>query len=922
MCPIQRIILLAFLSVCFPLAAQKAIKLEPYEDAVLEGRVNFQLKENWRTALTQGGWQNLPWPYALRNLQGFEIEQRFPGIKPPGQTQSADGIRLADLSLFGVLHFDPSIPVDDALNLIRKSGMVRIAEPHFLPELMYVPNDDSVAVQYGLQKIQAFAAWDLYQGDTTMVIGITDTGIDPNHPDIGPSIARNYLDPINGLDDDADGFTDNFMGWDTGSEDNDPSSDGNFHGQHVSGLASATVDNDSGIAGSGFKCRFLPVKIANSNGSLSGAYEGLIYAAQHGCAVVNCSWGGRQYSVLNAEIVRYVAINLDRIIFCGAGNNYDNIAFYPSAYEFAFAVGSTDASDHKSDFSNFGYYLDAYAPGDLVLSTWANGDYIYSGGTSMASPLVAGAAGILRTAFPNENSRQITERLKTTADPIDGIPFNSTWQGQLGSGRINLFRALTETGIPAPVFHDAVISDTHENLFFPSDTIDISGWVTNYLFPANSVTLRCYSLDGYLEPLQESLDLGPMGTLENAAITSGTLRFRIAEGIAMNTQAVIRMEFESDGIFRNQYVYLSLNADFINIHHNDLATSIGASGLIGVSGNGFLNGLGFQFNGNADLLYESGLMVGWDDQHVADNIRGNTGNADDWSAIQRIEQGPPWEGSTLQYGGAFEGSTSAYPIRVLQRVLADSLPENRRFILLEYTLINTGNTPITGVHAGIFSDWDMINAGMNAAGFDPQTRCGYTFTVPIDSLYAGFALLTNQTAHFNAIDNVPGGNGGITTYDGFNDFEKYLSLSQDRWTTGAGLNGTDVIMVNSAGPFNLELGDSVRVCFALLAGQSAEALFQTANQAATFYTNTGIPLPLNEVSQTLQCLPNPGNGTYYLNHASPIQLQVMDMKGQMLQSVILQPSEPLHLSGLSDGLYLLKWTDVKQSGAIRLLHRN
>ena len=890
--------------------AQKTFIDERFSDPYLGGTLHFRVKEIYRAEVSEAGISNVQFQKFLEQNPLISVRKRFPGQKKPESNYTSAGERLADLSLVFSLNFNEQIDPMLIAKRLEKTGIASVIEPHFLPQLLYVPNDDSIGVQYALQKIQAFAGWDVHQGDTNTVIGITDTGINPLHPDLAGNIARNYADPINGVDDDNDGFIDNFIGWDTGNNDNDPTSDGNFHGQHVTGLASAQTDNDLGIAGSGFKCRFIHVKIANSGGSLSGAYEGLVYAADHGCKIVNCSWGGLQYSEINAEIVRYAAINKNCLVTCGAGNNNNDLAFYPAAYEYAFSVGSTDASDFKADFSNFGYTIDLVAPGDYVLSTWSGEGYLVSGGTSMSSPIVAGCAGIVHSAFPNLNSRQLAERIKMFSDTIDQLPFNAPWETRLGEGRLNLFKSLTQTGIPAPVMHDITITDSGNGQFLPGDTISILGFVTNYLFPANEVVLRNFSIDNYLEPLQNNLPLGSLATLETFEVSNGILRFVVSEDCPLNFQAAIRLEFESDGQIRNQYVTISLHADFVNIQWNDISTSVGSKSLSAVSGNGLLRGLGFQYNGNADLLYECGLMVGLNDANVADNVRGAGGVDNDFSIVERITQTAPFEGSTEQYQGAFQSGLTDFPILVKQRVIADSTYENRKFVILEYQLINTSSQNFNNVVAGIFSDWDLTSAGQNGCGYDPVTRLGFVNTLP-DTLFGGVQLINFETANFYAIDNVPGGNGGFNLYDGFSNAEKNQVMRNIRLNTGAGANGTDVITTLSTPTFNLAPSDTQMVVFALLAGNSAQEIQQIGEAAEAFYINEGLPLS-QEKSTTKKLLvyPNPTQDMFKVRGISSndlVQYRLINSSGIEISKGWINSTNEINVINYPSGVYTLSF---------------
>ena len=117
--------------------------------------------------------------------------------------------------------------MESAINKILSTGLVEYAEPHYVYEILdaYNPNDpraDTTNAQFSqwhLKKIKAYQAWGIQQGDTNIVIGISDTGTDLNHAELNSSIKKNYADPINGLDDDGDGFSDNYYGYDLGEED-------------------------------------------------------------------------------------------------------------------------------------------------------------------------------------------------------------------------------------------------------------------------------------------------------------------------------------------------------------------------------------------------------------------------------------------------------------------------------------------------------------------------------------------------------------------------------------------------------------------------------------------------------------------------------------------------------------------------------
>ncbi len=176
---------------------------------------------------------------------------------------------------------------------LKNSFEVEWAEPRYVYELDYVPNDPSYASQYALSKISAALAWDINKGDTSIVISIVDTGVDWDHPDLSANIWRNWNEiPNNGIDDDNNGYVDDVRGWDfgglSGTPDNDPMEDQPDHGTHVAGIASAVTDNGIGVASIGFNCRLMPVKTTRNdqrgpNGPyIVYGYEGIVYASDNG----------------------------------------------------------------------------------------------------------------------------------------------------------------------------------------------------------------------------------------------------------------------------------------------------------------------------------------------------------------------------------------------------------------------------------------------------------------------------------------------------------------------------------------------------------------------------------------------------------------------------------------------------------------
>ena len=257
-------------------------------------------------------------------------------------------------------------------------------------------------IQYQISQINAFSAWDIEKGDTNVVIGIVDDGCQWNHPDLAANVKINYADPINGIDDDHDGYIDNYRGWDLGNNDNDPNNDGPgalAHGTHVAGDADAVTDNAIAIASPGFNCKFLPVKVTDFSGVITVGYEGIVYAADHGCSVINCSWGATEGANYQQDIINYASINKNALVIAAAGNDNADETFYPASYNHVISVANVDGSDVKASTSDYNYNVAVSAPGENIYSTTYDSVYTLLSGTSMSCAVAAGAAAIIKSHF-------------------------------------------------------------------------------------------------------------------------------------------------------------------------------------------------------------------------------------------------------------------------------------------------------------------------------------------------------------------------------------------------------------------------------------------------------------------------------------------------------------------------------------------
>jgi len=176
----------------------------------LEKTIVFKVKPEFRNACSRTSVNILSLQNIFNRLGTRSVEKIFPNKTAPIQQRNSAGHELADISLIYKLEYSNNVNLVKAINSLLATGMVVYAEPFYIPKLLYNPNDPNTPLQYALTKINAYLAWNVTMGDTNVVIGIVDTGTDWDHPDLQGNIKYNYADPINGTDDEGDGYVDNY----------------------------------------------------------------------------------------------------------------------------------------------------------------------------------------------------------------------------------------------------------------------------------------------------------------------------------------------------------------------------------------------------------------------------------------------------------------------------------------------------------------------------------------------------------------------------------------------------------------------------------------------------------------------------------------------------------------------------------------
>ncbi|QNF33754.1 S8 family serine peptidase [Adhaeribacter swui] len=782
-----------------------------------------------------------PLQQVLSQIKASTFQPKFP--RPQSSSYSKPG--QVDLTLWYQVQYQrPDLTLTQLRQLLLATGVIDHVEPVYQPQLLYQPNDplaDSVTgKQFYLKQIQAYKAWNIEKGDSSIVIGILDTGNRLSHEDLQSSLKHNYADPIDGLDNDQDGFVDNFSGWDLADDDNDPT-DTNGHGTFVTGMAAGSPDNNTGITGVGFNCRYLPIKVFPSkpNGNFAG-YEAIVYAADHGCQVINLSWGGENpYSQFEQDVINYAVINKNAVVVAAGGNTPKETYFYPASYENVLAVSAVNKNDVKDPSQTYNYQIDLTAPGIAVTTTSNNSNNAYAavGGSSFASPVVAAAASLLRHHFPDYTARQIAEQLRVMADNNYGAGTNQNYPEKLGYGRVNVYRALTASAPKA-------VRNTNHNAdyqkAFAGNVMPITGTFQNILSPTNNLFITLSSASPYVSVIRSTFVAGAMATLSTKTNSEQPFQVLISKDIPFNQPVVFRYGY-SDGIYTDyQYFTLNLNPNYVTLKINDLQVTVASEGNFGYNDLDPGLGEGVKFKNLGSLLSEGGLLIGTSPEKVSDNIRNEALKSDNnftsLAGVHFVEEG---KRADEEAAGAFRDKYPAQGmvgVKVKQRAFAWQNAPDNQYVILEYQITNTTPDSLTNLHAGLFADWDIANYANNVAEWDSVTRTGYTYQPNLKNVYAGISLLTPQPVTTYALNNPSDNPEAINLTDGFTDADKFTALQNTaKQFQNSGSKGSDVAQVVGANLQFLAPGDSTTLAFAILGAESLPNLQEQARAALHKY---------------------------------------------------------------------------------------
>ena len=492
--------------------------------------------------------------------------------------------RVEGLEGVYILKFEAPVDVEEISKELSGRDDIDYAEPNYMGHFCEVlPNDPDFTQQWHLKNtgqtggvvgldIDATAAWEITTGSDSIVVAVVDTGVDYNHPDLEANIWHNPGETDgDGIDNDGNGYVDDVFGWDfvsvpdywaaededAGPQDNDPM-DRAGHGTYCSGAIAAVGNNAIGITGVSWGCKIMPVRIGfrRSDGTsyflATDAAKGIRYAANNGARVINLSWIIRSSPEVVSEAIRY-ARSKGVVVVGAAGNDDAEGAVFPSSMPEVIAVAATDASDDRAlwlepqppmpgEGSNYGLGIDVAAPGDQILTTSLNSQYVEVTGTSISAAITSGISALILSAHPDFTAEEVRDILRSSVES------EIRSQEYIGYGRVDAYRALLLDDVPV-----ADISYPDDNAML-SGSVNIEGSADGHRYELDHYTLeygpgiyplRWTTIIDSSTPVQE----GTLATWDTDGLDDGkyTLKIKVYDS-AGNYNIVEKVVYINEGI--------------------------------------------------------------------------------------------------------------------------------------------------------------------------------------------------------------------------------------------------------------------------------------------------------------------------------------------------------------------------------------
>jgi serine protease len=889
--------------------------------------------------------------FAFEELRGQNRMRMLPG---QNQNNFPDDLTRT----FQVTYSSSVDPLFVASKLASIPG-VDYAEPMFIYETTSVPNDPLYGTPgHSYFEFQNFpAAWEVTTSSEDIIIAIVDSGTDYNHPDLAGKMWRNpepgrartlFPNIFNAVVNDTIGW--NF--WESGPASNpvqngNPMGTGSSHGTHVAGTAAAVTNNGIGISGAGYNSSYMVVRAGGTltePTSIGFGAQGILYAAVNGAHVINCSFGGSNFSDFANDVVNF-ATALGSIVVASAGNNNTEVLNYPASYENAFSVASVlNFSGVKSGFSTYNYEVDVAATGSSILSTVFNGQYATFSGTSMSAPIVSGLAALLVHQYPDWSPGRIKGQIRNSAN-LNLYDANPEYLYKLGGGLIDAGKALS-TPMPIPQIVSTRFVDANGDKL----GLDTPGMaqirITNVGATSQSLAFRAMQMDDKSTLTSANGSIGSIGIGDTVTVE---IALRLGSNLQPGDVPQFIMLFDDNSLDYSGYESFDYNNIYYDTHNaNMVRTSISATGSVGSDlGSSTATGIGFIpkviENGEVvelpNVLYESGVIIEYNydnTRFLMSSVRTTNVRANQFKPIELFQIETLSDGSESGFARFNSDRISTFPkMDVEMRTYALNDPDQGIFVYFTVTNNATENFAFNDVYIGMYSDWDIANFQTNSIKWSEPDSIMIAYSLSPGNPYVTSAhlggissALAINNAYTGPVDSLNFGVYYSSTdenLDGFPNHQKSASLKAQRNKTEQ--NNTDISMVTASGPFTIRQGESVTVGFfygfgtseADLRDQVARAREEGPMETSLNFNAPRVPVIIPTETALLQNYPNPFNPqtTIIVDNArlGQVKIEIYDVLGRKVATAYegfmrnRRIEVPFDASGLASGQYLIVFTN-------------
>lgn len=856
---------------------------------------------------------------------------RSVNVKPLFQKQAYRFPKLQDVYL---IKLPAGSHVFEAANTMLEDPAVVWAEPLYIYKTGYESNDPGRTVQWYMDKIQTYDAWELLLDnnevaleDTNVLIAVIDTGVDTDHPDLKDNVWKNPGEiPNNNIDDDNNGYIDDIVGWDFGNSDNDPKPnsttlhDEKWHGTWVAGVASAVTDNRLGISAPAYNAKIMAVKTSLDTDTDQGiAYWpiGVVYAVENGADIINCSFSGPYPSNLG-QLVVDIAMNQGSLVVAAAANEGNDSLHYPASYRRVLSVAATDEADLKADFSTYNVMVDIAAPGVSMHTTGKDKRYDDVQGTSFSAPLVASAAALVKAVHPEYTFEQLREQVRVSADYIDDI--NPLYENQLGRGRLNVYQAIamqTPSVRIADFYIEDDVSGNGDGIPDENEAFDIVLKLKNFLEPASNVVLTLSTTHPDVVIEKATSSVGSIGTLDSLTNESDPFTLRIDETVTGPKRVTFTLQIDADGGYQDlDYFMIELNQGY-TITGGTVALTLSNDGNLGyLDFSDNRQGLGFTYSSFGSLLYEGAFLAGVSRNKVSDEAREYSDQDDDFQPVQSSEIiiKEPGNFGDMEGQVVFNDLASENPIYLWVRQTAfafNDAPDND-YIILQYELSNLSNAKIEGLFVGHYFDWDLRNAAFNKTGYSEELNVGYIYDGGVSG-YGGCQVLSSL---------------GMTAYKPIHhdtELYPYVSFSDSlKWEYLSGgvqkpvqNSVSDYSHIVGTGPYNIAADDTVIVGFAIIGAHQLSDFKENARAAQAKWNALHGTAGQGDAGASIslsQNYPNPfptkyNNSTnleFGLSETARVEMKIFNILGQEVVTLLDEERDA--------GVHSILWNGTSNSG--------